>query len=103
VEAIMAIPVLIEKLANNGYRAKSGEPLPLSVEAPTRDEALTQLREQIDARLNADTELVGLEIGPTPHPWAKFAGMFKDDPNFQEVLDIIAENRRIMDADPNVP
>ncbi len=29
--------------------------------------------------------------------------MFKDDPDFQEVLQIMAENRRKMDKDPDVP
>ena len=44
-----------------------------------------------------------LDVPTEPHPLARFAGMFKDDPDFQEVLDIIAENRRKMDADPDVP
>jgi hypothetical protein len=34
---------------------------------------------------------------------ARFAGMFKDNPDFQEVLDVIAENRNKMDADPDIP
>ena len=38
-----------------------------------------------------------------PHPWLPFAGMFKDDPDFQEVVEIIAENRRKMDEDPSIP
>jgi hypothetical protein len=29
--------------------------------------------------------------------------LFKDDPEFKEVLDIMAENRRKMDADPEIP
>ncbi len=29
--------------------------------------------------------------------------MFKDDPDFKEVVKIIAENRRKMDEDPDVP
>jgi hypothetical protein len=37
------------------------------------------------------------------NPWVEFAGMFKDDPYFDEVIDIMAENRRKMDADPDVP
>ena len=36
----MQIPVLIEPIAGNGYRARGGEPLAVVVEAPTRAEAL---------------------------------------------------------------
>ena len=43
---------------------------------------------------------MALDIGPTPHPWMEFAGMFKDDKDFLEVLDIMTENRRKMDEDP---
>ena len=44
-----------------------------------------------------------LEVAPEPHPLAEFIGMFKDDPYFQEVLDIMAENRRKMDEDADSP
>ena len=33
----------------------------------------------------------------------EFAGMFKDDPDFQEVQEIMAENRRKMDEDETIP
>ena len=34
---------------------------------------------------------------PPMHP------MFKDDPDFEDVLKIMAENRKKMDEDPDVP
>lgn len=99
----MQIPVLIEPLADNGYRARSAEPFALSAEGATHEEALANLRRQLTARLQSGTAIVPLEVPAEPHPLARFAGMFKDDPDFQEVLEIIAENRRKMDADPHVP
>lgn len=99
----MQIPVLIEPIAGNGYRARGGEPLALSAEGATREQALAKLKEQLEARLKNGVALVSLEVSFEPHPLAKFAGMFKDDPYFEEVLDIIAENRKKMDADPDVP
>src|SRR5436309_478721 len=98
------IPVLIEPVAGNGYRAKSGEPLPLSAEGATRDEALRKLRELLQQRLHGGAEVAAVEVpGPAaPNPWVEFAGMFKDDPYFDEVVEIMAENRRKMDADPDV-
>jgi len=98
----MQIPVLLERVKGNGYRARISEPLALKVRGATREEALAKLREKIQSRLGRDAEVVGLEF-PEPHPWRKFAGMFKDDPDFREVLEIIAENRRKMDEDPSVP
>ena len=47
----MPIQVLIEPVAKNGFRATSGAPLALSVEAPTRAQALGKLKKQLQARL----------------------------------------------------
>jgi hypothetical protein len=98
----MEIPILIEPIAGNGYRAR-GELFALSADGPTREEALARLKEQLQARVNAGVSIVPLQVPNAPHPLAEFAGMFKDDPDFQEVMEIIAENRRQMDADPDVP
>lgn len=96
----MQIPVLVERVKGNGYRARGHEPFALSAKGATREEALAKLRAKIQTRLKNGTELVGLEVGPQPHPLAEFAGMFKDDPYFEDVLKIMAENRRKMDDDP---
>ena len=99
----MAIQVLIERVGKNGYRASSGEPLPLSVEAPTREAALAKLKKKLDKRLEKGAELVSVEVGASPeeNPWVKYAGMFKDDPIFDDVVRIMAENRKKEEADPD--
>jgi hypothetical protein len=71
----MQIPVLIEPIAGNGYRARGGEPLAVVVEAPTREEALFKLHEALQARLRNGAEIVPLELTPATHPLAKFVGM----------------------------
>jgi hypothetical protein len=100
----MQIPVLIERIGGNGYRAKGGEPFALSVEAPTREEALGKLREAIESSLRAGAEVVTLEV-PTPaNPWLRGAGMFDpDDPLVKEWIEIMEENRRKDEADPDYP
>ena len=98
--ATVEILVLIEPMAGNGFRATGGQPLPVVTEGPTREEALSKLREELQSRLRNGTELVPLEVTPQPHPLAEFAGMFKDDPYFEEVLEIMATNRRKTDAKP---
>jgi hypothetical protein len=98
----MQIPVLIEPITGQRYRARGGEPFALSAEGNTREEALTKLKEQLVARLRNGTAIVPLEVPTDPHPLAEFAGMFKDDPYFEEVLEIMAANRRKMERDPKV-
>jgi predicted RNase H-like HicB family nuclease len=99
----MQFPILIERVAGNGYRARGGEPLPLVAEGSTREEALTNLKKQLQARLRDGTELISVDLASAPHPLAEFAGMFKDDPYFDDVVDIMADNRRKMDHDPKIP
>jgi predicted RNase H-like HicB family nuclease len=99
----MEIPVLVERIKNNGYRAKIGEPLQLTARGATREEALAKIKQKLQGRLRNGTELVPISAPPGIHPLAKFAGMFEDDPYFDEVLEIIAENRRKMDRDRRTP
>lgn len=99
----MQIPVAVERVKGNGYRARSAEPLAASARGPTRKAALARLRQKIEVRLRKGTQLIGLEVGLEEHPLAAFAGMFKDDPDFEDVLKIMAENRKSIDNDPKVP
>jgi hypothetical protein len=93
----MQIPVLVEPVGNNAFRARSGEPVPMTAEGATRDEALQKLRQLVESRLSAGAELTSLEVGPTEHPLLKFAGIFADDPLHEEWLQAMAENRRLDD------
>jgi hypothetical protein len=97
----MQIPILIEPIAGNGYRATGGPPLAVTVEAPTRDEALAKLKEQLQARLSNGAEIVTLDLAPAKHPWMEFAGMFKGDPLIEEWKQSMAEYRRKIDEDPD--
>ncbi len=99
----MQMSVLVEPLKGNGFRARGAEPFAFSAEGATREEALAKLKAAVEARLRAGAEIVTLQVGSEPHPWLEFAGMFKDDPDFKDVMQIMAENRRKMDKDPNVP
>ncbi len=101
----MQIPILIEPVAGNGYRSRGGEPYALSAEGATRDEVLAKLRAQLEARMRGGAEAVSLEVaGPAAgNPWVEFAGMFKDDPLFDDWQKAIAEYRREVEEDPNYP
>lgn len=94
----MHIPVLVERIKGNGYRARGAEPLAISARGATREEALSKLRAKIEARLKKGAELVNLDIAG--HPWLEFAGMFQDDPMMDEWVQSMAEHRKQVDDDP---
>lgn len=98
----MQINVLIEPVANKGFRARTGEPIPLSVKAATRAEALAKVKEELKERLKNGAELVPLNVGTESHPWMEFAGMFKNDPFIKEWKQSVKEYRRKRDAEADI-
>jgi hypothetical protein len=85
---------LIEPIPGKRFRARGTQPFALSAEGATPEEALSKLQKQLATRLKNGTTIVSLEIPTEPHPLAEFAGMFRDDPYFEEVVRIMAANRR---------
>jgi hypothetical protein len=53
----------------------------------------------VDEIVKSSSEIVTLKIDITQpeHPWMQFAGMFKDDPQFTEMLDDIEAYRQEID------
>jgi hypothetical protein len=99
----MQIPVLIEPIAGNGYRARGMEPLALTAEGPTREAALARLQEQLYARLRNGAEIVPLEVVGGPHPLAEFIGMFREDPRIEDWKKAMAAYRRKIDGKTHLP
>ena len=82
----MKVPVLLERSAH-GFRAKAWD---ISAEGDSREEALERLSVLLESH-----EITSLDL-PTPkHNWRRVAGMFKDDPTFDDWQAIITENRRL--------
>jgi hypothetical protein len=98
----MQISVVIQKLNGTGYCAKTVSPPLLSAIGPTRDAALATLRDQLAEQFSGE-EVVNLDVPVrgeaqwTPvtepavakpaNPWAEIAGVFKDDPDYAEVIE----------------
>jgi hypothetical protein len=99
----MEIPVLIEPVSGNGYRARGTEPFALTGEGNTPEEALQNLRVLLQDHLAQGSKVVGLEVFPAEHPWAPFAGSLRDDPLLAQWRQAMADNRRNRDEDPDVP
>jgi hypothetical protein len=94
----MEVTVLVERLNEHKYRASTGYPVPMESEGNSREDAVERLREQAVQRLKA-SELVQVsirEISDT-NPWIKYAGIWKDHPDFETFLENIAEYRRTAD------
>jgi predicted RNase H-like HicB family nuclease len=99
----MQISVLIEQIAGNGYRARGGEPLALTADGASQDEALANLREKLQARLSNGAVVVSLELPSQAHPLAQFAGMFKGDPLLKHWKKSMKAYRRKVDKDAQKP
>jgi predicted RNase H-like HicB family nuclease len=99
----MQIPILVEPMEGNGYRARGGEPLALTAEGDTQEEALANLREKLQARLSRGAVVVPFDLPAQPHPLAKFVGMFKDDPLIKEWKKSMKAYRKKRDKDAEKP
>ena len=99
----MQIPVVIEPIPGNRFRAKCGTPIPMMVEGDSAEESLRLWQEKYAAILPADAEVVRVESasGNLP-PWAKFIGDLKDDPLVEVWRDCLEEYRSQRDVEAGI-
>lgn len=95
-----AQPIFVERAEDETFKATMIGWPGLTVSAATRDEALANLRKLVKRRL-ASGEIVNLdvEVPESEHPWLKHAGIFADNPLFDEVLEEIEVYRRELDTE----
>lgn len=96
---MVKLPVLIEPIAENGYKASMTSPFEYATEGATPDEAVQKLKQHIQNRLNNGAELISLEVPRTDNLWVRIEGVYKDDPLFDEWREAIAEYRRQKDLE----
>ncbi len=96
----MTYNAVVENDRDQSYRATVLGWPDCSVAGATREEALAKLRQAFRKRL-AEVEIVPLDIDfpENVNPWVRFAGMFEDDPHFEEVLKEMEADRRSLDAE----
>ncbi len=97
----MEVPVIVEPLAGNGYRATGagGLSVGLTAEGATPAEAIDRLAVQVHARLSAGAELVQLSVPVGAAPWKQDAGYLRDEPLYEAWREAMEENRRRLDED----
>jgi len=97
----MQIPVLIEPVDGNGYRAR---PFPFTAEGATPEEALENLRLLIQGKVDAGAKIVQINLPQEVELRSRMAGIWKqDDPLVKEWKQIMEENRRKAEEAPDYP
>jgi predicted RNase H-like HicB family nuclease len=96
--------VLVEPVANNGYRASGLGPAAVIAEGKTETEALRNFQKAIEGRIRAGARLAYLDVAIEETGAQLAAGILDaSDPLVQEWKEIMAENRRRDDQSPDVP
>ncbi len=92
----MNLTMLVKTLDSGQVEASVLEFPGCRIEASSRDIAIDQLRTTVIDRLQ-DTELLPFEIPVNlANPWVKLFGLFKDDPYFDEVVNIMQAERDVL-------
>ena len=100
----MEIPVLVEPLPNNRFRARCGEPFALSAEGDTHAEAMKCLDSLVNQRLANGAKLQLIRVDALPdNPWKSLAGVWTDDREIDEWKRLVADNRAKRNATQGLP
>lgn len=90
----------LKQLKNGKYQTFVLDIPSLKASGNSKEEAIEKLSHRLQAFFK-DTEIINLEVErPQPeHPWLKFAGIFENDPQFDEFLQAIQDYRNELDAE----
>jgi len=100
----MTVNVLVQTSPEKGYAATVLGWPDLVVTAPTKEETLEKIKAELTHRL-AQGEIISLDLDIEPKngedPWMKFAGMWENDPTFDDFLAEIKTYREELDKELN--
>lgn len=90
----LKVRLLVETLTNGQVAASIFEFPDCRVEARTREEAITQIKTAFLERFK-HIEVISWDvpIRANEPTWMQFAGVFKADPDFQEIMEAIRAER----------
>ncbi len=93
-------PISVEQQPNGKWLAQVFGLAECQAEAASREAAIVGIKQALNDRISRmDVVFIDLPTPPTEDPWMKHAGMFKNEPLFERVLEEIATYRRELDAD----
>jgi len=96
----MTYDVILRKNQNK-YIARVRDWPEVVIEEETREAALTQIKQHLMAYLSQAPEVIPIELAPgaaAEHPWLQFAGMWADDPTWDDFVTEVAAYRQEIDA-----
>jgi hypothetical protein len=101
-EISVDVPVIIEPVTGNGYRATGagGLSVGLTAEGATAAEAIDRLADQVRMRVNAGAKLAEVNVAAGAALWKQDAGYLRDDPLYEPWRAAMEDYRRQLDEDP---
>jgi predicted RNase H-like HicB family nuclease len=92
----LTLHLLVGKTLDGRSRASVLELPDCVAEASTDEQAIAQLRQAVTERLH-QTDVISIDIPlpqrPAKKAWMKYAGVFKDDPYFAEIVERLRAER----------
>jgi predicted RNase H-like HicB family nuclease len=90
----LKVTLLVETLKNGQFAASIFEFPNFRVEARTREEAIAQLQATFLERISHIEAISwNVPLSPASLTWMQFAGVFQNDPDFQEIMNRIRVER----------
>ncbi|MGO9470656.1 MAG: hypothetical protein ACLQIB_38505 [Isosphaeraceae bacterium] len=99
----MEIPVVLEPLPGGGFCARSGDPLDLTAQGDSPDAALRNLRELIETRIASGIRLTAIDVPSFKTGRHPGAGIYRDEPLFDQWRAAIDAYRQEIENDPDIP
>jgi len=99
----MEIPVLLEPLPDGGFRARSGDPLELTGQGDSPDSALRNLRDLIQTRIASGSLLTTIEVLTVQAGRHPGAGIYRDEPLFDQWRAAIDRYRQEIEDKAELP
>ncbi|MFB2937473.1 type II toxin-antitoxin system HicB family antitoxin [Aerosakkonemataceae cyanobacterium BLCC-F154] len=92
--------VIIEQEKEGNYKATVWGLADCQTTGNTKEAALTNINQLLTARLqNAEIVVQEIALPKSENPWIKFAGMYKDNPLFNDMLSEMEAYRREVDEE----
>jgi predicted RNase H-like HicB family nuclease len=92
----LTLHLLVGKTPDGRSRASVLELPDCVAEASTDEQAITQLRQAVTERLHHN-QVISIDIPlpqqPAKKAWMKYAGVFRDDPDFAEIAESLRTER----------
>lgn len=102
IQSSASLHILLEQQSDGQVRASVPALLDCVVSRATREEAITAIQQLLSERLFT-LEILAVDLNPPQEPekpWMKFAGAFKNDPDFAAIVKSLREEREIDDDSP---